>query len=216
MGLQSWLWELPPGSRIANASRVAYGLWSRARWRLRGRPTPPPYAEKRAAIRRASRQWNLPILVETGTYRGDTVAASSRSFEKIVSIELDQRWADQAQRRFEGESHIEVLHGDSAEILPRVVRALQRRTLFWLDGHWSGPMTRTAKGPDVTPVLDELRTVLDSDLNHVVLIDDARLFGLEAGYPDLDDVAELIRDVAGDYDLWVKDDIIYVVNQQCH
>lgn len=152
-------------------------------------------------------------MVETGTYRGDTVAACLGTFERIISIELDPAWAALARRRFSHEPRVELLHGDSAELLPGVVRALKGPALFWLDGHWSGPGSETARGSAVTPILEELRVVLSSRPDHVVLIDDARLFGSSPGYPSLDEIRQVVEDVtpAGSR-IFVLHDIIYVAS----
>ena len=54
--------------------------------------------------------------------------------------------------------------------------------MFWLDGHYSGK--GTAKGKKETPILEELKTIFDTnDLRYVILIDDARHFGSEKRLP---------------------------------
>src|SRR5437764_13001304 len=52
-----------------------------ARWLLRGRRGAPPPFLKHRVIARYARRYRLRTLVETGTYRGDTIAAVSEPFD---------------------------------------------------------------------------------------------------------------------------------------
>ena len=58
-----------------------------------------------------------------------------------------------------------------------------------MDGHYSGGSTALS---DV-PILAELAAVLGAPIDHVVLIDDARLFDGTDGYPRLVDVLDDVR-----------------------
>ena len=56
------------------------------------------------------------------------------------------------------------------------------RILFWLDGHYSGEGTGGCD--EVCPIIAELRLIAQSKRkDHCILIDDARLFIGEDGYP---------------------------------
>jgi hypothetical protein len=84
--------------------------------------------------------------------------------------------------------------------------AVDQPALFWLDRHWSGGVT--AKGAVVSPVLNELATILERDVSaDVILIDDARLFGTE-GYPTLDDARALILTKRAEWEVYLENDII--------
>lgn len=162
-------------------------------WELRGRPAPPPHPIKQRAIREYASRYGLKILVETGTFYGDMVAAMKNTFDKIYSIELSDELFVRAQKRFESDRHIEILHGDSGVELGKLMATLDRPTLFWLDGHYSAG--NTARGDKDTPVIEELTHIFDSPpLGHVVIIDDARCFGHEPGYPSLDTLREFVKE----------------------
>lgn len=154
------------------------------RWNRRGRPVPAPSAVKRRVLRDYAREYGLSTLVETGTYRGDTVRAMRRHFERIYSIELLPQLHASAVRRCRNQGNASILLGDSGILVRQVLDQLDRPALFWLDAHYSGE--GTALGPDVSPIASELHPILGhSTPGHVVLIDDAREFrnAGTTGYP---------------------------------
>lgn len=60
-------------------------------WDKAGKPAPPPHAVKQKAIQWYAEQYGIKLLVETGTFLGDMVAAQLPYFSKIFSIELSQK-----------------------------------------------------------------------------------------------------------------------------
>jgi len=86
---------------------------------------------------------------------------------------------------------------------------LQQPALFWLDGHYSGEVT--AKGDKNTPIYEELTHIWNApDLGHVILIDDARCFGREAGYPSLEELFAFIRSKKSNVEIAVQNDSIRI------
>jgi hypothetical protein len=84
------------------------------------------------------------------------------------------------------------------------------RTLFWLDGHFSGGIT--AQGEVSTPICDEVLAVAKQcPVRFVVLIDDARSFGSEVGYPSPDQFREQISAWLPGAIVSVENDIIAIV-----
>jgi stress-induced morphogen len=155
-----------------------------ARWQRQGRPIPASSSVKRNILRRIGQEHHLRVLVETGTFQGDTVMALRREFDRIVSVELSPELHAKAVRRARHERNVELLLGDSASVLPRILATLHEPALFWLDAHYSG--TGTALGGLVSPISAELSAVLGHPVRgHVVLIDDAREFhdSARSGYP---------------------------------
>jgi hypothetical protein len=176
------------------------------RWGRNGRPAPPPPAIKHQIVRGYARAHGIRVLVETGTFVGDMVYALRADFDRIFTIELDPRLARDARRRFGKFRHIQVLHGDTAALLPGLSLQLNEPTLFWIDAHWSAGVT--AMGAEISPARHELECVLArGQANDVVLIDDARLFGT-AGYPDLQETLDYLRAMRPDCDVSLQSDII--------
>jgi hypothetical protein len=180
------------------------------KWENDGRPAPPPDLVKRGMIKAYARRFCCCYLVETGTFFGETVAAMLNSFEKIWSIELAPDLASAAQRRFAPHKHVQIIEGDSSQVLRELVPQLDRPTLFWLDGHWNGDEL-TAKGQTACPLLGELEAVLAGRPGrHVILIDDARLFTGVGDYPGLSAIREFVQARWQQGQFYVVDDAIRV------
>jgi hypothetical protein len=179
------------------------------RWHRLGCPVPPPSAVKRATLRSYAQRYGLPTLVETGTYKADTVRALRRCFTEIYSIEVDPVLHRQAQHRCRRQRNAVLLLGDSAHRLVEVVGRMRGPGLFWLDAHYSGGATGMAALE--TPVLAELRAILSGPVRgHVILIDDYREF--VAGRVDYP-TEQAVRDLAhsAGYDARAADDILRLV-----
>jgi len=161
-------------------------------WKKNGETMPPPHLIKRAEIRKIAEKHGLKVLVETGTYMGDMVAAMKPFFEKVYSIELSKELYEKAKIRFRADGNVVLINGDSGSQIAKVVKELDKPALFWLDGHYSAGIT--ARGEKDTPVFEELSHILDGKrLGHVVMIDDARCFGSEPGYPDIEAITSFVK-----------------------
>ena len=176
-------------------------------WRLRGRPLPPPHLVKQLAILRYQQSRQFTTFIETGTFTGEMVDAMRPHFRRLISIEMSPGIHASARRRFAGVPHIELLLGDSAVVLPRVLEKVRDPALFWLDGHFMGGST--ARGGEDSPIRHELSALLRHPVRrHLVLIDDARLFDGTAGYPTIPELRDWIHRERPGSDVRVKDDII--------
>jgi predicted O-methyltransferase YrrM len=178
-------------------------------WEQRGRPCPPPHVVKQRVLKEYARQYGLRVFVETGTYLGDMVEAMRHSFDRIYSIELSEELFLMARKRFARARHVEIIHGDSGIELGRIVPKLQQPALFWLDGHYSAGVT--ARGDKDSPVFEELNHILSPpDIGHVVIIDDARCFGAEPGYPSLGTLKEHVTSLRKNSRIAAENDTIRV------
>jgi len=167
---------------------------------------PPPPEVKHATIKDYAKRFGLSVLVETGTYSGDTIAATRNQFAEIYSIELSPEFHKSAKQKFDDDPRVHLLLGDSGTVLREILLALNRTALFWLDAHYSGGST--ARGAVDSPIIQELETILALRPNSVVLIDDARCFDGSNSYPTLAELSQYIRDNAPHWNLAVKHDII--------
>jgi hypothetical protein len=135
------------------------------------------------------------------------IAAVQDHFDRIVSIELDPAWHARAIARFGHRPHITLLQGDSGVRLAEVLATLSGPALFWLDAHYSGPIT--ARGALDSPIIAELAAIrAHPAAGHVVLIDDMRDFNGTAGYPTVDDLTRWIGEVDRGATVRVRDDIL--------
>ena len=186
--------------------RSIFDVW---RWRLEGKPAPPPHTVKQRTVKEYAKRFDLKILIETGTCLGDMINATRRTFNTIYSIELDDSLYERVKKKFSKFPHIHILHGDSGKILPDILSSISQPCLFWLDAHYSGGIT--AKGDRETPILEELQCILNHRiLDHVILIDDARCFVGQKDYPIVDEVRALVSNYRPDWIVEVEYDIIRV------
>lgn len=171
---------------------------------------PTPDLVKQAVVKEYGQKFNLGTLVETGTYLGFMVSAVQNDFSKIISIELDPLLSRRAQNKFKPFKHISIFEGDSAEVLPWLLKGLSEPALFWLDGHYSGPGTASAVHSE-TPILEELESILNRNVaEDVILIDDAHDFNGSKGYPTVSELRSFIYSKAPHLDFKVEDSIIRV------
>jgi hypothetical protein len=158
-------------------------------------PSIPSSESKRAILRRIAEEHQCSVFVETGTFLGDTIAYLLPYFDSLISIELSAELAERARRRFEAESKVRIIQGDSAVVLKEVMEQLDQPSMFWLDGHYSHSCTvgdetiETAIGTEPTPILKELDVILRTKTDrHIIVIDDARLFCGRQGYPMISEI----------------------------
>lgn len=119
-------------------------------------------------------QYNLPTFVETGTFQGSTSVWAADHFPKVFTIEFAKHIYESTSSAYAHVKNIEFLWGHTKEQLQLVVPLLKEPALFWLDAHWMGG--GTAGENDECPLLEELQIINDSECEHFILINDARLF----------------------------------------
>ena len=186
-----------------------YESYALSKWERRGRPIPPPYTVKRLMIREFALRYGCRTLVETGTFRGDTIWTLRKDFDRLYSIELDKALYEAATRRFAGVDRVTLIQGDSGEKLKEVAEKLETRTLFWLDGHYCG--AGTGKSVEEAPVMREMQTVFDHrNKGHIILLDDAREFTGRAGYPTVGELREWVVARRPDWVCEVVHDVIRI------
>lgn len=146
------------------------------------------------------------VFVETGTNTGfGTQLALECGFKKIVTIDIEKKYVDNAKEKFKNNPNVECLLGDSRDLLPNVIsKNVGKRITFWLDGHG---------GLGDIPLIEELRSIATSDIkNHIILIDDVRMidsnmwknFGF---YNSLDDIKKELLEINQNYTIRFLDSI---------
>lgn len=167
-----------------------------------------PQVIKRSILFSVARENGCKVLVETGTYLGDTVGYALDCFEEVHSIEISEQLHERAQKIFADRPNLHLYLGDSGDVLPTILPSLKRPAVFWLDGHFSEHVT--GRGVEDTPVLRELQALLRSDIDHVAVIDDAREFGTNPAYPPLETVRDLVASTRPAYQMIVLADLIVI------
>jgi hypothetical protein len=178
-------------------------------WFIKGKPVPPIDYAKQLIIREYIKQNNISVFVETGTYFGDTTYFISKYVNRLFTIEIKKEFWENAVKRFQNIKKIEVLLGDSGIEIKRILEKLNERALFWLDGHYNNIKESEIK--QITPIYKELDAIYEHKIkNHILLIDDARLFIGTNGYPILEDLIKYIMSKNPIARVDVKNDIIIV------
>lgn len=184
--------------------------WELNEWVRRGRPAPPPHIVKQLTIREFAEKREVRVLIETGTYYGDMVEAMKDYFSRIYSIELSRELYEKAKQRFAGDDKVKIIHGDSGIELGKLIASLDQAAVFWLDGHYSEGVT--ARGDKDTPIYEELTHIFNSpQKGHVIIIDDARLFGTDPAYPSIDELSRFAKAKNPNVTIEVENDSIRIV-----
>lgn len=143
------------------------------------------------------RKEDCEVFVESGTKDGHTTVIANLFFKELHTIELSKYWYDFATNRFFGNPNIHVHFGDSTEILPQILKTINKRILFWLDGHYSAEI-HDAKGEKGSPLIEELEAIKNHDIkNHIILCDDMRCSGI--WIPHINDITKAILEINQNY-----------------
>ncbi len=179
----------------------AYGEATYDEWVAAGKPHPPPHSYKEVLLRETAYKHSIRRLVETGLGWGRMVRPTVKDFDEIISIERDQELYRKGVEEFGDDLSVRLFHGDSSVLLAGIILELDGSVLFWLDAH----------GADGSPVLSELSTILsrgkvgDGD---VVMVDDLRCFGIEPGWPLLEEVQKTIREYRPEWVMKMEYDVL--------
>jgi hypothetical protein len=178
-------------------------------WYVAGMPDPPVSSFKRFLMKKWSKGFPHDVFIESGTFGGDTVEYFKRRFKKVYSIELEPNIANKAQHRFVNERNVKIIEGDSAKVIPEILKEIDSPAVFWLDGHLSAE--GTAKGDLETPVFQEVEAILnDPGRRHLIFIDDARCFDGTHDYPTVENLKKFVKEKNSNLDFEIKRDIIII------
>lgn len=179
------------------------------RWQREGWSLPLPDLMKRAILSKIASEAGATVFVETGTFRGDTPWCFRNDFRKIFSIEVQPQLAQLAAKRFSAYPHIKIIEGDSARKLAEIIPQIEGPVLFWLDGHYSAGVT--GRGDDDCPLWGELHAI-NGSLAHrfVIIVDDARCFGVNEGYPTLEELRTYVSGNLPNHRMSVENDLIRI------
>jgi len=174
--------------------------------------TTVPQTIKQLAVRALAQKYRIRVFLETGTFLGDMVAAVTSDFDRIYSIELSEDLFNRAVKKFAGYNHVIILHGDSFKVMPEILRHIDVPCLFWLGRHYSSGNTEKEKRE--ATILKELKQICAHPVkNHVILIDDARLFKGKNDYPTLESLKTFAEKGLSYYKFDVWNDIIRFYNK---
>lgn len=160
-----------------------------------------------------------PVFIETGTFRGETLAnAMFAGFGTLHSIEVCEANYQIVKAQFRQYHNVHLHLGSSPEVLPRIIDD-QIPTTFWLDAHYQG-LSRAEQDEAYgeCPLLAELDVIFGYQWSPVVLIDDAHMFDHRFP-PGFDRVQwpsrQQIRDaVPSHYNVVEEDGVLYCIDSR--
>ena len=109
------------------------------------------------------KNFNPNILIETGTYFGNTLQYLLKFNIPTYSVEINEKFYLIAKSRFLNNKNLFLNHGDSVSLLKNIDKK-QKKALIYLDAHWYNDL----------PLNDEL-IYIDQFENAIVLIDDFKI-----------------------------------------
>lgn len=175
-----------------------------------------PLPERAQVILDYARRYDLRLFIETGSGDGYTTDIVAPHFDRVFTIEVSPSKYYGVWGALLHHANVLPILGDSADVLPHLVGHLSEPAVYWLDGHYDGG--DGGRGKEDTPVRSELFTIFASPRArpNVILVDDARLFGTDPAYPDMEWVARRVDQWATNagwppYEVTVADDIIRIV-----
>jgi len=133
------------------------------------------------------------VFIETGTGSCTTLMNAAQHFPLCMSIEQNADCYWQAVERLHFVRNIHLYHGDSAEVLQRVLstrlrivdggrleelKPIQESVTFWLDAHYMGNDASYCPAGGQCPLEREIEVIVRQNWNikPIVVIDDANMF----------------------------------------
>ena len=187
-------------------------------WYKRNFSSPSPEFVKHQIIKKNNLQKSL--WIETGTYYGDTTKILSDIAEKVISIESDKRLYDLAIKKFENSKKINVINGESQNLLQDILKNESYKNLcLFLDAHTClDHITNKLVSKNETletPIMIELNIIESyiKKFNNInILIDDIRLFdGKTQNYPNLNEIVDWARK---NNSSWFIEHDIFIINHK--
>jgi hypothetical protein len=129
---------------------------------------------RRRLFEELMRRLPCDAIIETGTYKATTTLYFAGFAPKVISIESADRYYTYSRLRTRHLPAIEVLKGESADLLPGVLARPElagKNVFLYLDAHWGG----------IIPLAAEIRAIARFGGKSLFLIDDFEVPG-DRGY----------------------------------
>lgn len=160
---------------------------------------------------------HLPLthFLETGTFRGDTIELIAHQFDHLYSVELSEKYYQDAKERFEHHPHIQLFQDTSPTIIQQIQPTLaSQSTVYWLDAHWC-VASSTAGETSQCLLLAELHAIKQLNDDSIIIIDDARLFLAAppapheiSDWPTLNSIIKTLYELSSHHHITILNDCI--------
>ena len=181
-------------------------LWRLVRFDVRDLHSYGKFRQLKAMARRSG----ASMLIEAGTYVGNTAMRASRAFDRVITIELSPELHRQASGYLARRKNVECILGDASKVLPEVLaRPDVKDALIFLDGHFSH--ADTTHGDEIEPACTEIRDLAaHKDKIAGIVVDDFREFGTQPGFPRKSELLRTIEESFADYQVAVHLDQVLI------
>ena len=113
--------------------------------------------------------------IETGTYYGLNLEEVVEEYKQIYTIEIEKKWVEYNEEKFEDKNNIQIIEGDSSVKLPELCSEIEEGVTFFLDAHYSGEGTGYKE--KTSPIIKELESIFYRKNNKdIILINNLRIF----------------------------------------
>ncbi len=182
-------------------------------------------------LKQIAETFHVDTFVETGTYTGKTTARAAELFKAIHTVELHPKLYEEAKTSLRKYENVTVYHGNSADVLKKILPTIDGNVVLWLDAHYSGENTAMSfnnqnDGNAITAIRSELDGLSESGITDcVVLIDDIRGFGTTidgkkyAGcwaYPSIKEICTTLLEVNKNFEFALLGDTLLAYDKTKH
>ena len=144
-------------------------------------------------------------FVETGTLNGNGLrnAMIGNAFSEYHTIEVSLQLYQEAKKSFKPFPNVRCHIGNSAHVLPSIIKRMDKPITFWLDAHVFPPV----KGKQNCFLLEELEAIKSHPIKtHTILIDDIHCCGHDSfDYITLDQLKAKILEINPKYQFSLLD-----------
>lgn len=148
------------------------------------------------------------VFLETGSYKGGGIeVALGAGYDLVLSIEIHKEYHELCKEKFKtqiADERVELYHGDCLAVLGQILPVVDQPITFWLDAHIDWECGVSGRTP--SPLIYELQMIkeLSPVKNHVILIDDMRVFRTKIGWGAYnpvgqEEIEKAIREINPDY-----------------
>lgn len=191
---QEWinfLKELPYGDFLSFVKRRSVDALDYMKWSINGKKGAVPRLFVAYKLKQIAKAKNLESFIETGTHYGELTSYLLNDFKEIQTIELTEELYTFSRKRFEDDSHVTCIRGDSSDHLKDVLDTSNFKGLVYLDAYYSGGVT--GRGETETPLKKEVDIILKSKFKGVVVVNNLRCLTGANDYPKKQELLEKIK-----------------------
>ena len=148
---------------------------------------------------------------ETGLWYSHNIIFLRKYFKKITGIELNKEFWKLSKNYFSRDKNVLILQGNSSLVIRNQLKHLKKKTLFFLDAHYSKDGT---SGKNLNnPILQEIKAIISHKVkNHTIIIDNLNEFiKPNKGYPKIEIIKKLIKKNVNYKIFSLKNDLIIII-----